>query len=265
MPSYLVTGGTGFLGRFLVQRLLDRGGDVHLLVREGSQGKLARHADRWGAPDRVHPLVGDLTTERLGLSDDDVERLRGVDHVVHAAAVYDLTADEQETRRANVDGTRAVVDLANELGAGRLHLISSVAVAGEYDGFFREDMFDEGQELPTPYHRTKFESEQVVRAEATVPWRVYRPSVIVGDSRHRRDGQDRRAVLLLPADRPPARPAAGVGAARRAGARPDQPRPRRLGGRRRRPPSPTPTGSTGRPSTWPTPGASAAARSSTRS
>ena len=183
MASYLVTGGTGFLGRFLVQRLLDRGGEVHVLVREGSQDKLRRHAERWGAPDRVHALTGDLTAERLGLSDDDVERLRGVDHVVHAAAVYDLTADEEETRSANVDGTRAVVGLAEELGAGRLHLISSVAVAGEYDGFFREDMFDEGQELPTPYHQTKFESEKVVREECGVPWRVYRPAIVVGDSR----------------------------------------------------------------------------------
>ena len=57
-----------------------------------------------------------------------------------------------------------------------------MAAAGEYHGRFDETMFDEGQHLPSPYHRTKFESEKIVREEATVPWRVYRPSVVVGDS-----------------------------------------------------------------------------------
>ena len=60
--------------------------------------------------------------------------------------------------------------------------MSSVAAAGDFHGTFDETMFDEGQHLPSPYHRTKFESEQIVREEATVPWRVYRPSIVVGDS-----------------------------------------------------------------------------------
>src|SRR3712207_2522742 len=47
---------------------------------------------------------------------------------------------------------------------------------------FREDMFDEGQEMPSPYHRTKFESEKLVREQCTVPWRVYRPAIVVGHS-----------------------------------------------------------------------------------
>ena len=59
---------------------------------------------------------------------------------------------------------------------------SSVAVAGDYRGVFDETMFDEGQRLPSPYHRTKYESERIVREEATVPWRVYRPAVVVGHS-----------------------------------------------------------------------------------
>ena len=60
--------------------------------------------------------------------------------------------------------------------------MSSIAVAGIYDGMFTEDMFDEGQELPDPYHRTKFESEKLVRERVKVPWRVYRPSLVVGNS-----------------------------------------------------------------------------------
>ncbi len=44
-------------------------------------------------------------------------------------------------------------------------------------------MFDEGQRLPSPYHRTKFESERIVRDQPYVPWRVYRPGIVVGDSK----------------------------------------------------------------------------------
>ena len=52
-----------------------------------------------------------------------------------------------------------------------------------YKGLFREDMFDEGQKLDHPYHRTKFEAERIVRTQTAVPWRVYRPSIVVGDSK----------------------------------------------------------------------------------
>jgi NAD(P)-dependent dehydrogenase (short-subunit alcohol dehydrogenase family) len=61
--------------------------------------------------------------------------------------------------------------------------MSSIAVAGSYDGWFTEDDFDEGQDFPTPYHRTKFESEKLVRERVQVPWRAYRPSLVVGNSK----------------------------------------------------------------------------------
>ena len=185
MSVYVVTGGTGFIGRFLVERLLARpDAEVHVLVRAGSRAKLAELAQRWGAPDRVHALVGDLGAERLGVSDADVAALTGkVDHFFHLAALYDMTADEESNATANVAGTRSAVALANELGAGCLHHVSSIAVAGTYRGHFREDMFDEGQKLPSAYHRTKFEAERIVRSRAEVPWRVYRPAVVVGHSR----------------------------------------------------------------------------------
>ena len=94
-----------------------------------------------------------------------------------------MTADETRNAILNVGGTQNAVDLANDLGAGILHHASSVAVAGDFKGHFTEDMFDEGQPLPSPYHRTKFEAERLVRARAAGAWRVYRPSLVVGDSR----------------------------------------------------------------------------------
>jgi short-subunit dehydrogenase/thioester reductase-like protein len=85
-------------------------------------------------------------------------------------------------REANVEGTRHVIEFVNSHEVARFHHTSSIAVAGQFKGLFREDMFDEGQRLPHAYHRSKFESEAVVRAKIKVPLRVYRPGVVVGHS-----------------------------------------------------------------------------------
>ncbi len=183
--SYFVTGATGFIGRHLVERLLEREGDIHVLVREGSQEKLEALCERWGGADRVKPVLGDLSQPLLGVSEEDRERstLAGVDHFFHLAAIYDMTADEERNRRLNVNGTQYAVDLANEIGAERFHHASSIAVAGEYEGHFTEDSFDEGQTLPSPYHTTKYEAEKLVRQGIKGAWRVYRPSIVVGNSK----------------------------------------------------------------------------------
>ena len=180
--SYFVTGATGFIGRHLVERLLEREGDIYVLVREGSQEKLDKLMAGWGQPDRIKPVVGDLGEARLGVAGDE---LKGkIDHFFHLAAIYDMGADETRNALLNVGGTQNAIDLANALEVGRFHHMSSIAVAGLYDdGTFNEDMFDEGQKLSHPYHRTKFESEKLVRNRVNSPWRVYRPSLVVGDSR----------------------------------------------------------------------------------
>jgi NAD(P)-dependent dehydrogenase (short-subunit alcohol dehydrogenase family) len=181
--SYFVTGATGFIGRHLVERLLEREGDVHVLVREGSRERLDALIERWGAGDRVKPVPGDLAEPMLGVEEADREALGGVEHVFHLAAIYDMAADETRNALLNVGGTKNAVDLANALGAGVFHHASSIAVAGMYKGHFTEDMFDEGQELTHPYHRTKFEAEKLVRERVEGAWRVYRPSIVVGNSK----------------------------------------------------------------------------------
>ena len=181
--SYLVTGATGFIGRHLVEELLDhREGTIFALVREGSLPRLQTMIQVWDT-DRVVPVIGDLGADRLGVDEAWVDEHRGgIDHLFHLAAIYDLTADDEANEAMNVGGTRHALELAEALQVGCFHQVSSVAVAGEYDGPFDETMFDEGQALTSPYHRTKFESEKLVRDEATVPWRVYRPAIVVGHS-----------------------------------------------------------------------------------
>jgi len=177
--NYFVTGATGFIGRHLVAELLKRDGTIYALVREGSRGKLDALADRLGAPDgRIVPVSGDLSKPALGV-DGFEDR---IDHLFHLAAVYDVEADEEASERANVDGTRHVIEFANTHDVGRFHHVSSIAVAGEYRGVFQEDMFDEGQRLPHHYHRTKYESERLVREGIQAKTIVFRPGMVVGHS-----------------------------------------------------------------------------------
>jgi NAD(P)-dependent dehydrogenase (short-subunit alcohol dehydrogenase family) len=182
--AYLVTGATGFIGRHVVEEILRRrDAEVFVLVRAASLARLHRLADRWSDPNRVIPVTVDLTESRLGVDESWVEEHRGrIEHMVHLAALYDMTASDERNEQLNVGGTRAAVDLAESLQAGCFHHVSSVVVAGDHEGVFDETMFDVGQRLPSPYHRTKYESERIVREECSVPWRVYRPSVVVGHS-----------------------------------------------------------------------------------
>jgi NAD(P)-dependent dehydrogenase (short-subunit alcohol dehydrogenase family) len=184
--NYFVTGATGFIGRNLVQRLLQREGTVYALVRAGSRGRLEELRTSFG-PDgaRVVPIAGDLSMPSLGVSEEDLLELRGkVDHFFHLAAIYDMTAGTEAQEIANVEGTRHAVELAGAIEAGCFHQVSSIAAAGLYQGEWREDMFEEAEKLDVhPYFRTKHESERVVREECRRPWRVYRPGIVVGDSR----------------------------------------------------------------------------------
>ena len=182
--SYFVTGATGFIGRNLVEQLLERDGAIYVLVREGSRGRLEELKSRWGAPeDRIVPVGGDLSQDHLGCG-DRVDELKGkIDHFFHLAAIYDMTVDAESQRIANVEGTREAVKLAEALEVKRFHMVSSIAAAGLYEGTFTEDMFDEAEKVDThPYFQTKHESEAVVREECDVPWRVYRPGIVVGHS-----------------------------------------------------------------------------------
>ena len=183
--SYFVTGATGFLGRFLVDKLLKRKGSIHVLVRKGSEKKLDAIATKMGWDRRrIIVVSGDLSKPKLGLAAAQIKALNGkVAHFFHLAAIYDLSADAESQKIANVEGTRHAIELAQAIKAGCFHHTSSIAAAGLYPGVFREDMFDEAEGLSDPYFRTKHDSEGLVRHECRIPYRIYRPGAVVGHSK----------------------------------------------------------------------------------
>ena len=183
--AYFVTGATGFIGRFLVANLLKRGKPIYVLVRKSSQKKLGELRAHWGASDtQVIAVTGDLAKKNLGIADADIKKLAGkIDHFFHLAAIYDLNASAEAQQQANVDGTRNAVQFAKAVSAGCFHHVSSIAAAGLYDGVFREDMFEEAEDLDHPYFKTKHDAEAIVRRECKRPFRIYRPGFVVGDSK----------------------------------------------------------------------------------
>ncbi|WP_297799696.1 SDR family oxidoreductase [Arenimonas sp. GDDSR-1] len=183
--AYFVTGATGFIGRFLVSNLLKRKGQVHVLVRKGSAKKLSQIGETMGWDmKRIVPVTGDLSKPKLGLSAAQITALKGkIQHFFHLAAIYDLTADADSQKLANIGGTKNALELATVIKAGCFHHTSSIAAAGLYPGVFREDMFEEAEGLKDPYLKTKHESEGLVRKQTAVPYRIYRPSMVVGHSK----------------------------------------------------------------------------------
>jgi thioester reductase-like protein len=183
MGAVLLTGATGFVGKEILDRFLDRGRRVFALVRarddEAAATRLARHA-------RLTPVAGDIERPGLGLARRTADALADdVTTVVHCAASVSFDLPLDESRRVNVDGTRHVLELAERCrGLERLSYVSTAYVAGEPRRLFRENQLDVGQSFRNPYERSKFEAERMVRERAAgLPLQVLRPSIVVGDSR----------------------------------------------------------------------------------
>ena len=100
----------------------------------------------------------------------------------HLAAVYDLSADEEARSRSTSKARATWSSSPRRSTPATCTTSAAIAAAGLYEGVFREDMFDEAEGLDHPYFMTKHESEKIVRKECKVPWTVYRPALVVGDS-----------------------------------------------------------------------------------
>jgi nucleoside-diphosphate-sugar epimerase len=130
-------------------------------------------------------LEGDLNLPGLGLSQVDLNWLaRNCRSVVHAAARVSMSRSlDGEPWKTNVEGARRLVELCGNLGIGHLHHVSTAFVCGDAIGAIYEHELDRGQSFHNDYEKSKFEAEKLVRKVGSLQTTIYRPSVLVGDSR----------------------------------------------------------------------------------
>lgn len=187
----LFTGFPGFLGVRLLPRLLELvpGWRAACLVQERfaatAREELGRLSDSapWLAG-RVELVVGDLTAADLGLEPGVAARVRGeLVAAFHLAAAYDLAVGRELAHRVNVEGTRNLLRLLESAPRfERLHHVSTAYVSGLARGTFAEADLDVGQGFKNHYEETKFLSEVAV-VESGLPASIYRPGIVVGDSK----------------------------------------------------------------------------------
>jgi thioester reductase-like protein len=191
MPSIFFTGFPGFLGVELLPRVLERADDhdAVCLVQSKFAGLARQRADEIAArhpalQGRIRIVEGDITHPKLGLGNG--AHTRDVTEIYHLAAVYDLSVARDLAMRVNVDGTRHVLDFAERCGSlRRFQYVSTCYVSGRYEGVFKESDLKKGQRFNNFYEETKYLAEVEVqrRMEKGMPGTVYRPAVVVGDSR----------------------------------------------------------------------------------
>ena len=181
--TLLVTGFPGFLAGRLVPKLLadDPSARVVALV-EPRMTDLARQR----APAGVEVVSGDITDPRLGLDADTYAELAArTTAVFHLAAVYDLAVGRELAERVNVTGTQHIIDFCRAApNLERHHYISTAFVAGKRSGLVLETELAEGQDFKNHYESTKCQAEVWVQVRMRdIPTTIYRPAIVVGDSR----------------------------------------------------------------------------------
>jgi thioester reductase-like protein len=194
MAILFFTGFPGFLGSALLPRVLARTPDAEAvclvqprfaaLARERAAQIAEAQPDTAG---RVRVVEGDITRPGLGLTALLRHELHArAAEVYHLAAVYDLSVARELAMQVNVDGTRHVLELARGCaGLTRVHYVSTCYVSGRHPGLFRETDLERGQSFNNFYEETKYLAEAEVHQarRAGMPVIIYRPSVVVGDSR----------------------------------------------------------------------------------
>jgi len=222
--TVLVTGWPAFTAARLMKKILSGDSETRLVIlsREkfalGAQEMLDALPDDQGRRARV--VVGDVCDMDLGLAGSEVRELAAeVTSIHHLAGIYYLGVEREAAERVNVDGTRGVIELAGECRKlRRLSHWSTAGVSGRRRGVILEEELDEGQSFRNFYEETKFEAEKLARAAARrMPVTIFRPGVIVGDSRtgeiDKFDGPYSLMVLIVQGPLDVALPLPGRGAA----------------------------------------------------
>jgi thioester reductase-like protein len=199
---FFVTGGTGLVGTFLVPRILRRfpGSIITMLIRGNDVTEIAsritslcrRLVQKEGIADagkRIRGLKGDVLLDRCGLSLEAWDRLASeTSYIIHGAATIRFDHPLEEARRVNCGGTITLLGLAEQCmkrgSLKRFVYLGTSSVSGRREGTILEDELEMGQSFFNTYEASKCESERIVRDFFDrLPAVIFRPSIIIGDSR----------------------------------------------------------------------------------
>jgi len=178
-----ITGGTGYLGRYMVKELSTQVDSVYLLV----QRKYLKRAQKdFSSFKNVIPLAGDIKSPQIFDSPEDGEKLRDkIDLIVHGAGCSEHDADYFTCFFKNVVGTQNVLQFAKTVSNLKLvHYVSTLAVNGDYKGKLAEEGLNHGQKFSNHFAKSKFDAELIFREFdlGSVKKRIYRLGALVGDN-----------------------------------------------------------------------------------
>jgi thioester reductase-like protein len=188
MPGLVFfTGFPGFIGSRLIGKILQADKEIRVaaLVEAKMADRAREAAGKIDGGERIDVLEGDIADRRLGLTDEQRERLTAeVTVAYHLAAIYDLAVPEDIAQKVNVDGTGNVLDLLADCKKLERHnYVSTAYVAGDRTGHVYEHELLMGQNFKNHYESTKFQAEVWVRHSMDrIPTTIYRPAIVVGDS-----------------------------------------------------------------------------------
>lgn len=187
MKINVITGGTGFIGRYLVHTLLKKNQKVWVIVRENtisSEEKIEKIFPDYKKKYKNNfvLLKGDISKKDLGLDKSTWESLSGNEIMYwHLAANLSfLPAKKNEVLRTNIEGTKNIVELANKTG-GKLLYMSTAYVCGDKKEF-GENELEQHQHFRNVYEESKYEAEKIIRSKCKIPFFIFRPSIAIGNA-----------------------------------------------------------------------------------
>ncbi len=198
MNTIFLTGSTGFVGSYLAYECLKQGYTLKLLIRDKKENALERFRkslnylladqDEFNIyKNRIEVVPGDITIHNFGMPSNDLKKLCSeIDIVFHNAALTNFRESHDELERQNLDGTRNMLDFARQIEGAEFHYVSTAYTCGMNTSTFTEDDLDLGQSFNNHYEQSKFNAEKSIREFSQsygVKTTVYRPSIIVGDSK----------------------------------------------------------------------------------
>jgi thioester reductase-like protein len=189
--TIFITGFPGFIAGKLLKRLANSWTEFLLLVQpqfvEKAMKEIEKISLETNTPMENFCIVqGDITEDALGMSQEDLHfSQENVTMIFHLAAVYDLAVNKEIAYKVNVDGTKNVNRFAKTLSKlKRYNYVSTCYVAGKRTGKILETELQHDKGFHNFYEETKYLAEiEVEKLKSEIPLTVYRPSVVVGDSK----------------------------------------------------------------------------------